>query len=133
MSCFLLDANALIALTVADHEHHQRAGAWFATVDRGSLCPVVEGALVRYLVRVGVPATSVRSLLAALHADPRIEFWPDDLSYADLELDHVIGHRQVTDAYLAGLALHHGGRLATLDDALAQTLPQSVVLIPQQS
>ena len=38
------------------------------------------------------------------------------------ERDHlagVIGHRQVTDAYLVALARHHHGRLATLDKGLA--------------
>jgi len=29
----LLDANVLIALTVAEHEHHQRARAWFSATE----------------------------------------------------------------------------------------------------
>jgi predicted nucleic acid-binding protein len=29
------------------------------------------------------------------------------------------GHQQTTDAYLVGLAVHHGARLATLDKSLA--------------
>lgn len=32
----------------------------------------------------------------------------------------MIGHRQVTDAYLAQLARENSGRLATFDKALAQ-------------
>jgi predicted nucleic acid-binding protein len=28
------------------------------------------------------------------------------------------GHRQIRDAYLLGLAKHHGGKLATLDKAI---------------
>jgi uncharacterized protein len=31
----------------------------------------------------------------------------------------VLGHRQVTDAYLAALARHHHGKLATFDKGLA--------------
>ena len=50
---YLLDANVLIALTVAEHEHHERASTWAATVNRFAVCPIVEGALVRFLVRTG--------------------------------------------------------------------------------
>lgn len=129
MSRYLLDANVLIALTVAEHEHHRRATAWLATVDGFAVCPVVEGALVRFLARLGErPAVAVE-ILRAVGTHPRGQFWPDSLSYADVELAHVRGHRKVTDAYLAGLAVANGGRLATLDAALAQTLPDAVVLI----
>lgn len=108
MTTLLLDADVVIALTVADH-NHERASRWFVTVEQAAVCPVVEGALIRFLVRVGVSATSARALLAALHTDPRMQFWPDALSYADLDVGHIVGHRQVTDAYLAGVALSRGG------------------------
>jgi predicted nucleic acid-binding protein len=58
VSVYLLDANALIAATVTDHEHHERAWAWVSGVDRLALCPIVEGALARFLIRLGqTPAT----------------------------------------------------------------------------
>ena len=133
MSVPLLDANVLIALTLTDHVHHERASRWFVGIGRAAVCPIVQGALVRYFVRVGVPARSVRAVLVALHDDPRIEFWPDDLSYADLNVDDIRGHRQVTDAYLAGLAVQHGSRLATLDAALSATLPDRTLMIPEVS
>lgn len=41
----------------------------------------------------------------------------------------VIGHRQVTDAYLVALARHHGGRLATLDRGLAALHGEDVFLL----
>lgn len=44
----------------------------------------------------------------------------------------MIGHRQVTDAYVAALAAPHRGRLATLDSALAAQLPQICTLIPTE-
>ncbi|GLU91186.1 MULTISPECIES: TA system VapC family ribonuclease toxin [Agromyces] len=128
---FLLDANVLIALTVAEHAHHERASAWFAGVQQAAVCPIVEGALLRFLVRLGVPPSSVRAMLLALHEDPRIELWSESLSYTEVELGHVIGHRQVTDAYLAALARHHRGRLATLDEALHAALPESTLLVPR--
>lgn len=131
MTRYLLDANVLIALTVAEHEHFDAASAWFAAVEEAALCPIVEGALVRYLVRVGVSAASVQALLGALHDDDRFAFWADDASYAQVDLGHVVGHRRVTDAYLAALAARHGGLLATFDVALAEAMPDAVVLVPR--
>ncbi|MBF4163024.1 TA system VapC family ribonuclease toxin [Nocardioides acrostichi] len=126
----LLDANALIALAVTDHEHHARAATWSASVERFAVCPIVEGSLVRFLVRVGESQGTAMTILTALHASPRCEFWEDSLSYASADLGHVIGHRQVTDAYLAALARSRGGALASFDRALAATLPEIVELIP---
>ena len=131
MTTYLLDANVVIALTVREHVLFDRASRWFGTVARVALCPVSEGALIRYLIRIGVPASSSRTLLRVLRDDPRFEFWPDDLSYADLDVARPTGHRQVTDAYLTGLAAHHGGLLATLDRALNETLPDETFLIPE--
>lgn len=127
----LLDANVLIALTVREHVHHTRASRWFSGAGSAALCPVTEGALVRYAVRVGVPAASVQRLLGALRDEPRIEFWPDDLGYADIDLSHVVGHRQVTDAYLAALAHARSGILATMDAGLHTVLPDTTLLIPE--
>lgn len=118
----LLDANALIALVVEDHEHHAVVRAWVKR-RRLAVSPVVEGALVRFLVRAGESHATATAVLRALRESGRCEFLPDSLSYADADLAHVVGHRQVTDAYLAALARHHGSRLATLDKALAGTLP----------
>lgn len=126
----LLDANALIALAVVEHEHHGRAAAWAADVERIALCPIVEGALVRFLLRLGESRATAAALLSAMYASGRCEFWTDSLSYTAAELGHVVGHRQVTDAYLAALADSTGGRLATFDQALAAALPSHVDLIP---
>lgn len=120
MTATLLDANALIALLVAEHEHHERARAWFATVGSAAVNPIVEGAFVRTVVRLGETPATARAVLAALHEDPRIEFWSDDLSYADAPLGAVHGHRQVTDAYLAAIAASHDATLATFDRAFAE-------------
>jgi toxin-antitoxin system PIN domain toxin len=130
VTCYLLDANVLIALTISEHEHHDRASAWAASIERFALCPVVEGAFVRFLVRIGESATSAAAVLRAVRALPRCEFWPDTVSYTDVRLTQVRGHRQVTDAYLATLAEINGGLLATLDEALAAELAAAVLLLP---
>ena len=131
MTAYLLDANVLIALTVAEHEHHARASNWMAGIDRFALCPVVEGALVRFLVRIGERASVAATLLRHVHALRGCEFWPDGLSYADADLHHVRGPRQVTDAYLVSLAaVRAEAKLATLDEALARQLPETTLLLP---
>ena len=57
------------------------------------------------------------SLLKRITSMSGHEFWPYDLEVSrvipvDLPL---VGHRQVTDAYLVALAASRGGVLATLD------------------
>lgn len=125
----LLDANVLIALTVVDHVHHEIAEDWFVGTDEAfATCPVTQGALIRFLLRSGATAAVALDVLHALAAHDAHVFWPDSVSYADLELRGVVGHRQLTDAYLAGLARARSRRLATLDRALA-TLHADVVLL----
>lgn len=132
MTTYLLDANVLIALTVEEHEHHARVAAWMRGVDRVALCPIVEGSLVRFLVRIGESVSVVSEVLRLLHANPNCEFWPDSVTYAQADLSGVHGHRQVTDAYLVALvASRPEARLATLDRALAQLRPDLTALIAQ--
>jgi hypothetical protein len=127
----LLDANVLIALAVSDHEHHRAALAWFGgTGDRFATCPITQGALVRLLLREGVPTDQAVRLLQSVLDHPRHEFWPDDLAYPGISWAGVVGHRQVTDAYLAALGRRHRGRLATFDRALAGTHPDVCDLLP---
>jgi uncharacterized protein len=127
---YLLDANAVIALVIAEHEHHLRVTTWTTQVDRIALCPITEGAMVRYLIRVGETPATASQLFTALRQSPKVDFWPDSISYIDAALEHVTSHRQVTDAYLASLAASHQARLATLDEPLARALENTVDLIP---
>ncbi|GAA3602527.1 type II toxin-antitoxin system ribonuclease VapC29 [Marihabitans asiaticum] len=124
MNRALLDANTLIALVVAEHEHHGEAQRWFAAQDQVLVCPVVEGALVRFLVRLGQTGAVASAVLSRLYLSPKITA-VDDLSYRDVDLTAVTGHRQVTDVYLVALAGHHGATLATFDKALRSAYPQA--------
>lgn len=130
MTAHLLDANVLIALTVVEHEHHDRASDWLSAEAAFAVCPVVEGALVRFVLRVGESAATASALLREVRAHPGCRFLPDDLSYQDVDLTGLTGHRQVTDAYLAGLAAAHGSRLATFDAGLSRARPASTFLVP---
>lgn len=127
----LLDANVLISLAVADHVHHEAAEKWLAA-NRASFatCPITQGSLVRLLVRQGQPAGAATDLMRALTGDPRHHFWPDNVPFADVELTGVVGHRQVTDAYLAQLARTRSGLLATFDQGLAQLHSDVAELVP---
>lgn len=130
MTTYLLDANVLIALSVLEHEHHGRASAWLSTVPAFAVCPVVEGALVRFVLRMGESTATTAALLGGVRAHPRCHFWPDDISYRDVDLADLHGHRQVTDAYLADLAAAHEGRLATFDQSLVALRPAATLAIP---
>ncbi|GBE67666.1 ribonuclease VapC [Mycobacterium sp. MFM001] len=127
----LLDANVLISLVVSDHVHHEPAEKWLsATANPFATCPITQGSLVRLLVRNGEPANTAKEIIEGMALDPRHEFWPDSISFADVELVGVLGHRQVTDAYLAHLARSHNGRLATFDQGLAQLHRDVAELVP---
>ena len=127
---YLLAANVLIALTVQEHEHHKRATVWASSVDSFATCPTVEGALVRFLVRLGESAITAVEVVQQIRNLSTCEFWPDSISYADIDLGHVVGHRQVSDAYLVSLARRQAAALATLDEGLASLLPDHTFLLP---
>jgi toxin-antitoxin system PIN domain toxin len=129
----LLDGNVLVALVVAEHVHHAAARAWFRRAGRFATCPTVQGTLLRLLIRQGTSMSEARKTLAILTEHARHEQWFDDLSYLEVDLSRALGHRQVTDAYLAALARAHRGRLATLDQGLAVTAPDVAELIPVTS
>jgi toxin-antitoxin system PIN domain toxin len=118
----LLDGNVLVALAVSDHVHHDVVRRWFgATGDPFATTPITQGTLVRLLVRGGMSARAALAVLDGITGHRRHEFWPDDRHYDAGALRGVVGHRQVTDGYLAALVRARGGRLVTLDRGLAVT------------
>jgi len=90
---------------------------------------MTQGSLVRFLLRAGRSATDAKAVAIALNDSARHEFWPADVSFAEVSVEGVIGHRQVTDAYLAQLARSRGGSLVTLDSGLAQLHSDVALLI----
>ena len=69
-------------------------------------------------------------VVSALERASGHEFWPDVCLSPLVEFGGVVGHRQVTDAYLAQLARSRNGQLATLDSGLAHLHSDVAVLIP---
>jgi predicted nucleic acid-binding protein len=121
---YLLDACVLFALLMPEHVHHQSAQDWLRPIGAFAVCPITEGALARYIFRTrpdGAEASAI--MLSRLAAWPGYTFWDDSISYAQVDLSRVIGHKQVTDAYLVALERSKGGKLATFDEALAAFYP----------
>lgn len=125
---YLLDINVLVALFDQAHVHHEPAHRWFAATGMASwaTCPLTENGFVRVMSNPAyksVSATPFEAMqrLQILCSAPEHIFWPDTLSIADsnhFDLAKLRGHHQITDLYLAGLAQHHGGKLATFDSAI---------------
>jgi uncharacterized protein len=124
----LLDVNVLVALFDPDHVHHELAHDWFAD-HRGSgwaTCPITQNGLIRVLSnpRYGSPAANLRAVRDAVRrflSNKDHEFWPDDISICDealFDVTGMIGHRQITDVYLLGLAKKHKGHLVTFDRSI---------------
>ena len=119
---WLLDASVAIALLDRDHTAHDACRQWFVDpqVDRFATSPITQNALLRFAIRrqpeLGI--AHAQAALSRLCADPRHHFWLDELEPRTLAWDGVVGHRQVTDAYLAGLARHRRGRLVSFDSGL---------------
>ena len=130
MATCLLDANVIIALTDAGHEHFDAVTHWMRSCASFATCPITEGSLIRHHLRRGSSTHQALRLVDAIHRRAGHEFWPDALSYTDVDLNRVIGHRQVTDAYLAALARAHApARLVTLDQGLAAAHPDVTDLV----
>ena len=136
MKGYLLDTNVLIALLWPSHARHEIAVHWFARhrTKGWATCPLTEAGFVRIVSntafsRDAVTPREAAGLLAANTEARDHRFWQDDLpfvqsvTFAGLRL---VGHQQVTDAYLLGLALRQGGVLATLHERIATlTEPKS--------
>ncbi|SHJ91007.1 hypothetical protein SAMN05421803_11172 [Nocardiopsis flavescens] len=88
--------------------------------DGFATCPITQGGLARMMIRRGESADTVLRVIAALEADSRHEFRPDEVSHPAADFHGVIGHRQVTDSYPARLARADCGRSAAFDQGLAE-------------
>lgn len=132
MTAYLLDVNVLVALLWPPHEAHRQVVQWFGSEARKgwATCGLTQAGFVRILSN---PAFSSQApsprrameLLAENLDHPGHRFWGDSegfLAAAAPFSARITGHRQVTDAFLLGLALRHKGKLATLDRGVASLI-----------
>ncbi len=128
----LLDVNVLIAAAWPTHPAHGKAQHWLAThaQEGWATCPLTQLAFVRILSNPAFSLNALRpndalDLLRANLAHPAHHFWSDEIPLATaLEplAATLTGHKQLTDAYLLGLAILRKGRLVTLDQTVASLL-----------
>ena len=134
MTAFLFDVNVLIALMWPAHEGHAQVQHWFSRNAREgwATCPFTQAAFVRILSNPAfspdavTPREAVKVLTGNLK-HPSHRFWADAISLAQAVEpfdDRLIGHKQVSDAYLLGLAIYKKGKLVTLDRSVLALLPE---------
>jgi toxin-antitoxin system PIN domain toxin len=120
----LLDVNVLIALLDAGHIHHRRASQWLEEeIHHGwASCPLTQNGCLRIMAQPSypqaLPLQAVAQRLARALTHPRHTFIADDYSLLDadrLQWHKLLGHRQITDSYLLGLAVRHQCRFVTFD------------------
>jgi len=129
---FLLDVNILIATAWPTHQAHQKVQEWIGrhAKEGWATCPFTETAFVRILSNPAFSPSAVTpgDALALLRANlqhPAHRFWEDDVSLIQAVgpfSERLVGHQQVSDAYLLGLVIHRKGKLATLDRGVLRLL-----------
>jgi uncharacterized protein len=128
MKGYLLDTNLLIALLWPSHERHDVAVKWFTRhrAKGWATCPITQAGFVRIVSNPAFSRDAVQpreaiQVLSANTAAKDHAFWADALPVAEAVAftgARLMGHQQVTDAYLLGLAIRRGGILATLDQRI---------------
>jgi hypothetical protein len=128
----LLDANALIALGWPMHEHHPRMIDWFRQHARSGWATTAftQSAFVRIVSQPAFAGRSiaigeVAELLLRNAAHPKHKLVALDFGFAEVLgacTGGILGHRQVTDAWLMTAAIRNGMKLVTFDTGIAQLL-----------
>ena len=139
----LLDINVLIALCDPAHPHAAAARMCYGgglARNGWATCPLVEIGFLRIFGSRKYPGgpgspQAARPILAGLLATPGHQFWPDDLTLTAAGVyPNLPASDHLTDLYLLGLAVQHGGRFATFDQRLDASLipggPAAYFIIP---
>jgi toxin-antitoxin system PIN domain toxin len=124
VSVYLLDVNVLIALHTPSHGSYLKVQKWFHSVGQNgfSTCSITQSGFLRISAQIAAEANvgyaEARIALHHLTGRSGHVFWPIDMGYlqASEPLDSRIqGRRQITDAYLLGVAMTMNGKITTLD------------------
>jgi len=129
---YLLDANALIALGWTRHEHHEKISRWFRNHAREGWATTAftQAAFVRVIAQPAFSGQSIGiadivELLLRNTAHPKHRLLPLDFGFEEVMgwcTGGLLGHRQVTDAWLLALAIRHKVKLLTFDSGIRQLL-----------
>ena len=122
---YLLDVNVFLALLSENHIHHQLVTTWFNTPGlRWAICPFTEAGFLRNATapRSGqITMSEATAVLARMAQQPGYHYLPIAAGWQTLcspFFTRLYGTKQVTDAYLLGLALREGLVLVTMDKAI---------------
>jgi len=122
---FLLDVNVLVALLDEDHAHHRLVSEWFDTPGLlWAVCSFTEAGFLRYMTRPKLGEVSMEeasAMLARLEQEPGYQYQSistDWQTLCGIFFKRLFGHKQITDAYLLGVAVREGLVLATFDRAI---------------
>ncbi len=128
----LLDANALIALGWPTHEHHPRIISWFSQHARAGWASTAftQSAFVRIVTQPAfsgraIAVGDVAELLLRNTAHPKHRLVALDFGFADVWAactGGILGHRQITDAWLLTAAIRNRMKLLTFDSGIEQLL-----------
>ena len=128
----LLDVNVLVAMAEPGHVHFREAHHWFDSSRDGAwgLCPLTEVSFVRLTTnpRFNAGARSIEMATAILQTLKRHpDYLPlrSDKGWVELTAPfsrRIVGHQQVTDAYLLGLAIEMDAVLVTFDRGIRDGL-----------
>ena len=135
MTPHLLDVNALIALLWEDHQFHETMAVWFARHAKAgwATSAITQAGFIRVmnqpaLVQPGLSVAELAEVLASNLSHPAHRLLALDFGFADVLAcctGGVVGHRQLTDAYLLTAAVRGGMKLLTFDSGLGTLLASS--------
>ena len=122
---YLFDANVFLALVSENHIHHQLVTTWLNTPGlRWAICPFTEAGFLCNATapRSGqITMSEATAVLARMAQQPGYQYLPIAAGWQTLcspFFTRLYGTKQVTDAYLLGLALREGLVLVTMDKAI---------------
>ena len=121
----LLDVNGVLALLDESHVHNHPMTEWFGRSGlQFALCPFTEAGVLRFLTRPktgGMSMEEASSMLTRLKEHPGYHYQPISGDWHTLTapfFKRLHGYKQITDAFLLGLAINEGLTLVTFDRAI---------------
>lgn len=119
---YLLDVNVLVAALWTGHVHHDQVHRWLddlAERDTALTCGLTEAGFLRVInAAYGVPVTEAKGVLQGFRQRAGLGYLAELPSPTEVLPAWARSHRQVTDAYLAGVAARAGAKLVTLDHGI---------------
>jgi toxin-antitoxin system PIN domain toxin len=122
---YLLDVNVFVALLSENHIHHRLVTEWFNTPGlRWAICPFTEAGFLRNATaaRAGqITMSEATAVLARMAQEPGYRYVPIAADWPTLcspFFRRLYGTKQVTDAYLLGVAVREGLVLVTMDKGI---------------